>query len=135
MNFSKPVKILIGVFTLFVLLMPFLIMPLVFGFSIVPALVSEWESIADFAILFSIMPFVITMPLMMCYPLLQLVLQVLYIIQIVKNRQLTDTMRILFILGSFFMPIITLPIYFILYIWMKPANETGETKTATEASV
>lgn len=67
---------------------------------------------------------IIAMPLFMLYPFVQLALQVFYIIQAVKNKALTDTPRILFILGSYFMPFVALPLYFGMYIWRdesKPA--------------
>jgi hypothetical protein len=61
--------------------------------------------------------FLFLYPAMMCFSLGQLALQVFYIVLAVKNKELTDTVRILFIIGMFFMPFIAMPIYFVVYFW------------------
>lgn len=126
MTFTKPIKILIGVLTLLIILVPFFIMPLVWGFSMLSGLMMAAQpDQVEAPLVFAAMFFVL--PLFMLYPFVQLALQVFYIIQAVKNKTLTDTPRILFILGSFFMPFVALPLYYGMYIWRdapKPAVES-----------
>lgn len=139
MTFSKPIKILIGVLTLLVELTPFLVVPLFFMFPVFmgtfSALGSEMSEGAESLLaLFATLPFFIIMPLMWCYSFTHLVAQVFYIIQIVKNKVIGDTPRILFILGTFFMPIIAMPLFFILHIWKEPAQPAGEAGAASAAA-
>ncbi len=65
-------------------------------------------------------------PVMICFSLVQLGLQVFYVILEIKNKALTDTYRILFALGTFFLPYIAMPIYFIRYLW-KDAPPVAQT--------
>ena len=116
MTLTKPIKILIGILTLLIILVPLVIIPLVWGFSMLTGLVlAAQPERVEVPLMVVVMFF--AMPLFMLYPFVQLALQVFYIIHEVKNKFLTDTPRILFILGSFFLPFIALPAYFIMHIW------------------
>ena len=116
MTLTKPIKILIGILTLLIIVMPFILIPLVWGFSMLTGLVlAAQPERVEVPLMVVVMFF--AMPLFMLYPFVQLALQVFYIIHEVKNKFLTDTPRILFILGSFFLPFIALPAYFIMHIW------------------
>lgn len=125
MTFTKPIKILIGVLTLLIILVPFVIIPLMWGFSMLTGLMlAAQPEQTEVSLAFAVM--MIAMPLFMLYPFVQLGLQAVYIIHEVKNKVLTDTPRILFILGTYFMPFIALPVYYVMYIWRdapKPAVE------------
>lgn len=121
MNISKPVKILIGLLTLMVVLYPFVIMPafMMFfmynsGFSFI-----DPQNISNpYDMLQEMLPFMMVFyPIMMCLSVAQLGLQVFYIIHEIKNKALTDTYRILFAIGTFFMPYIAMPIYYFVSIW------------------
>ena len=126
MNISKPVKIGIGLLTLGAVLFPFVIMPtimlvMVFG-SGFPSFdphtgynFPEWEAMLPFMLVFYGM--------LMCYSLVQLGLQIFYVIHEIKNKSLTDTIRIIFILGNFFLPYVAMPIYFIAYLWKDAPQE------------
>lgn len=134
MTFSKPVKILIGVLTLLIELAPFLVVPLFFMLPVFMGTVSTLgselsEGAESLLALLVTMPFFIIMPLMWCYSFTHLVAQVFYIIQIVKNKVIGDTPRILFILGTFFMPIIAMPLFFILHIWKDPVKVASAAET------
>lgn len=132
MTFTKPVKILIGVLTLLIELTPILVAPLFFIFPVLMGTISTYESelskgAESLLALIATLPFFIIMPLMWCYALAHFLAQIFYIIQIVKNKVVSDTPRILFILGTFFMPVIAMPLFFILHIW-KDAPKTAEEK-------
>ena len=121
MNISKPVKILIGCLTAFGVLLPFLIMPMFVMFfmfsSGFPFFLSH--SVADpNEFVKTMLPMMMLFyPLMMCFSLVQLGLQIFYVIHEIKNKALTDTFRILFAIGTFLLPFIAMPIYFFVYLW------------------
>lgn len=125
MTLTKPIKILVGILTLLIILVPFVIIPLMWGFFMLTGLMlaAQPEQV-EVPLAFVVMFF--AMPLLMLYPFVQLAMQVVYVIHEVKNKTLTDTARILFLLGTYFMPYIGLPVYFIMHIWRdgpKPAVE------------
>ena len=120
MKISKPVKILIGVLTLLVVLIPFVIMPAVMMFLVFGAGFPFLDSQAMPS------PYDIGGPASGYDGFLsaddvqyfgQLGLQVFYVIHEIKNKAMTDTLRILFVLAHFFLPYIGMPIYFIAYLW------------------
>jgi hypothetical protein len=127
MNISKPVKILIGVLTVFAVLFPFIIMPafvMYFMFSSAfpffnPQSIPNPQDIAK-----TMLPMMMVFyPTMMCFSLVQIGLQIFYIIHEIKNKSLTDTFRILFAIGTFFLSFVAMPIYFIAYLWKDNAQE------------
>ena len=125
MTLTKPIKILIGILTLLIIVVPLVIIPLMWGFSMLSGLMLAAEAEKYEVLLMTVVMF-LAMPLFMLYPFVQLALQVFYIIHEVKHKTLTETPRILFILGSYFLPFITLPVYFVMHIWRdgpKPAVE------------
>lgn len=127
MNISKPVKIFVGFLTAFAVLFPFIIMPafvMVIMFSsgfpfFDPQSVPDPRDIEK-----TIIPFLMFFyPTMMCFSLAQLGLQIFYTIHEVKNKALTDTFRILFVIGNFFLPYVAMPIYFFVYLWKDAPQE------------
>jgi hypothetical protein len=127
MTISRPIKILVGVLTAFAVLFPFIIMPSFFMFLMYSSgfPVFDPQSLANpYEFEKSFMPMMLVFyPVMMCFSLVQLGLQVFYIVHEIKNKALTDTFRILFALGTFFMPFIAMPIYFIAYLWKDGSGE------------
>ena len=125
MTLTKPIKILIGILTLLIIVAPFVIMPLFFAFSMLPAFAAEFgNDMLEPPVFLGVM--LVMMPVMFLFPFVQLALQVFYVIHEVKNKTLTDTARILFLLGAYFMPYIGLPVYYVMHIWRdgsKPAVE------------
>jgi hypothetical protein len=121
MNISKPVKILIGCLTVFAILFPFVIMPAVMMFFVSTSgfLFFDPQSVtspSDFQkTMFPMMA--VFYPLMMCFSLVQLGLQIFYVVHEIKNKALNDTYRILFVIGTFFLPYVAMPIYFFVYLW------------------
>ncbi len=68
-------------------------------------------------------------PLMMCFTIVQFGLQIFYIVHIVKNRILGDTPKVLYTLGTFFMPFIAMPVYFIASLWNYELPDSQITST------
>lgn len=121
MNLRKPVKVFVGAMTALLALFPLVILPagsvlLLFSLGFPFADPQSAPSLEEFGgVLIPAM--LIFYPVAMCFSLLQVGLQVFYIIHEIKNKALTDTFRILFVLGTFFMPIVAMPIYFIVHVW------------------
>ena len=123
MHLSTPIKILIGLLTLLYIVSPLLI---VFAFFVPISLIPVFESttsLRDAEAIFALIP-LLMFPTVLCFNAFYFGLQIFYIVQVVKNRALTDTPRILFILGLFFLPFIAMPLYYLLYTW-KDAPQTA----------
>ena len=120
MKITKPVKIVIGLLTLGAVLFPFVIMPVMMVFLMLGSGFEFFDphfsrNLVDIE---AMLPFIFMFYLVMiCYSLVQLGLQIFYVIHEIKNKTLTDTIRILFTLGIFFLPHIAMPIYFFAYLW------------------
>lgn len=126
MNITKPVKIIIGLLTLGAVVFPFVIMPVMMMFLIFGSGFPFFEPHSGLHVpdIEGVLPFILVFYLlMMCYSLVQLGLQIFYVIHEIKNKALTDTIRILFTLGIFFMPYIAMPIYFFAYLWKDTPKE------------
>ncbi len=118
MSHSQPVKILIGLLTAALVVAPFFLVVFAMLFSFLPALpllAGESEPPEAFFLLFAALPLVLV-PAALCLNLLIFGLQIFYTVQILKNRQLSDTPRILFTLGTFFIPYLTMPIYYFTHL-------------------
>jgi hypothetical protein len=130
MNVSKPVKTLVGFLTVFAVLFPFVIGPLfmmffMFGFGFPFFDPRSFTDPSDFQkTMFPMM--MVFYPLMMCFSLVQVGLQVFYVIHEIKNKALNDTYRILFAIGTFMLPYIAMPIYFFAYLWKDQPQESQE---------
>lgn len=126
MNISKPVKILIGFLTAFAILFPFVVVPgfmmaFVFGSGF---FFSNHSFAGPFEMQRTMFPFMMVFyPLIMCFSLVQLGLQIFYLIHEIKNKALNDTYRILFAIGTFFLPYVAMPIYFFAYLWKDSVQE------------
>jgi len=127
MNISKSVKILIGFLTAFGVLFPFVIMP---GFMMFFVFSSGFpffdpQSISNpYDLQRTMFPMMMVFyPVMMCFSLVHLGLQIFYAIHEIKNKALNDTYRILFAIGTFLLPYVAMPIYFFAYLWKDNPQE------------
>ena len=127
MNISRPVKILIGALTVFAVFFPFVVMPafmMFFMFNLgFPFFDLQTIPGPDEFGKTTIIMMAFLYPLMMCSSLMQIGLQIFYITHEIKNKVLTDTFRILLVLGTFFLPYIAMPIYFVAYLWKDNPQE------------
>jgi hypothetical protein len=137
MSINKPTKIIIGLLTAFEILFPFLIMPgllmlLMSGFFL--PLFGAHASARLETLYRSMMPVIMVFyPTMMCFSVVQFGLQIFYIIHEIKNKALTDTFRILFVIGTFFLPHITMAIYYVAYLWRD--NTPGANPSPVQAGI
>ena len=133
MNLSKPVKILVGFLTAFAILFPFIIMPIfmmffMFSFGFLFFDPQSFTDPSDFPkIMFPMM--MVFYPVVMCFSLVQLSLQVFYVIHEIKNKALNDTYRILFAIGTFLLPYVAMPIYFFAFLWKDHPQESQALQT------
>jgi hypothetical protein len=132
MNLSKPIKIIIGILTLFAVLFPFVIVPAFWFLSIfnlgllgmdAPSSANSEEALK------AMLPFFGFVAVMMAYSLTHFGLEIFYIIHEIKNKAVSETNRILFVLGTFFLPYVAMPIYYILHVWRDTPAE-GESTPA-----
>ena len=127
MNINKPTKIIIGILTIFGIFFPFVIAPALMMFFVFSSGFPFFDpqSVPNpYEIQKTMFPVMMVFyPVMMCFGVVQLGLQVFYIIHEIKNKALTDTFRILFAIGTFFLPYIAMPIYFIAYLWKDNPQE------------
>jgi hypothetical protein len=119
---KTAIKVAVGVLTFLVLIFPFFIMPAFMFFvmsgSGFPLFLDPQTPMTPNGFdRFVPNIFLYFYPFVMCFSFGQLALQVFYLILVVKNKSLSDAMRILFIVGTFFMPFIAMPIYFVGYYW------------------
>ena len=127
MNVSRPVKTLVGFLTAFAVLFPFVIAPVLMMFVMFNSGFPFFDpqsmtGLRDFQkTMFPMM--MVFYPLMMCFSLVQLGLQIFYIIHEIKNKVLNDTYRILFAIGTFLLPYVAMPIYFFAYLWKDQPQE------------
>lgn len=135
MKTSKPTKIIIGILTFFVVAFPFLIMPafmmyFMYNFNFPFFDPQSIPNPSEFEKTFMPMMFVFY-PTMMCFSFVQLGLQIFYMIHVIKNKVLIDTFRILFAIGTFLLPYVAMPIYFIAYLW----NDNAEGLKPSQAEM
>ena len=127
MSPSKPLKIIIGVLTALVVVAPIFLVAISLGVSfLLPAsqVLSPRAPQPEFFAVFTALIPLLIIPAMFCFSILRLGLQVLYVVLIVKDRQLNDTPRILYTLGVYFLPYLAMPLYYILNFW-KDAPQTA----------
>jgi hypothetical protein len=120
MILSKPVKILLGIGTAWLTVFPaFFVaawMLMSIGMMAIPFLLRDRFSPA--ALLLLIIPFVLIFVLEFATIALQMFMLVFYLIHIIKNTVAPESLRIIFGVGNFFMPFISMPIYYYLFIWL-----------------
>jgi hypothetical protein len=128
MTLSKPLKITIGILTLFAVLFPFVIVPAFWFLSIfnlgllgmdAPSSANSEEALK------AMLPFFGFVAVMMAYSFTHLGLEIFYIIHEIKNKAASETNRILFVLGTIFLPYVAMPIYYIIYVWKDTPAEAA----------
>jgi len=131
MTLSKPVKILVGIMTIWYTLYLFLTIVgivLLFGYVFV-ALLTGGEAVASLrGLLTQILSFEIMLPVHFCSLFLEVGLLVFYLVHTIKNTKANDSMRIVLGLGHLFLPFVAMPIYYYLYIWRENPPEWAGAK-------
>ncbi len=114
MQLNKPIKILIGLGTLWIVLYPILFIA-VWLTMFIPFILSANNT--ETSTPFFMGPFFALFPLQCFTILLQFGLMAFYLIHVIKNTKASETIRIILGIGSFFLPYIALPVYYYLFIW------------------
>ncbi len=113
MKLSKALKVIIGIGTGVTTIWP-LILPLVWLFAIFTIPFADFESSQFLPLPFVV--FLVAMPLMMVASFIQIALQVFYWSHIILNRGASDAGKILFGIGCFMLPWLTMPIYYFIHV-------------------
>ncbi len=126
MTISKPVRILIGIMTVWyaIYLLLTLIGILILVGVVFVALMQGGESISNLRqLLRQILSLDMMLPVHLCSLLLEVGLLVFYLVHTIKNTKASDAMRIVLGLGHIFLPFVAMPIYYYLYIWRENPPE------------
>ena len=119
MTLSKPVRILIGIATLWYalyLLLTIVGIVLFFGYVLL-ALFTGGDAVSNLGPLFrQILSLEFMLPIHVCSLSLEVGLLIFYLIHAFKNTKASDSMRIVLGLGHLFLPFVAMPIYYYLYI-------------------
>lgn len=112
MKLSKPIQILVGLGTAWLIIYPILFVAIWLAMFGVGFMAQNQDVQPSFmALFFAVFP-------LHCLTIaLQLVLQVFYLIHVIKNTIASETIRIILGVGIFFLPFIAMPVYYYLFIW------------------
>lgn len=131
MTISKPVRILIGIMTVWyaIYLILTLIGILILVGVVFVALMQGGESISNLRqLLRQILSLDMMLPIHLCSLLLEVGLLVFYLVHTIKNTKASDAMRIVLGLGHIFLPFVAMPVYYYLYIWKDNPPEWAATR-------
>lgn len=138
MRLRKPVRIVVGIATIWYtlyLLLTILGILLFFGYVLV-SLVAGGQAIANLRPLFrEILALEILLPIHLCSLLLEVGLLIFYLVHTIRNTKASDSMRIVLGLGHLFLPFVSMPIYYYLYIWRAHPPEWAAAQTETVAAL
>jgi hypothetical protein len=116
---KDTIKLLIGFATAFISLFPFLMLPLLGLLMVLDLLFllmpSKFASHSQ--IILGIMASTLFAVFLstVCFKTLQLALKIFYIIHEIKNQSLANTHRMIFVIGTFWIPYIAMPIYYVAH--------------------
>ncbi|MBN8579809.1 MAG: hypothetical protein J0L96_03990 [Anaerolineae bacterium] len=112
MKLDKSIKILVGGGTFWVLFYPLLF--IIIWFLAIPGVMFSSPSESSFS-MFSM--FDLIFPLHCLTAIMQFALMGFYLFHIIKNTLVSDSIRVVFGIGIFFMPIIAMPVYYYFFVW------------------
>jgi hypothetical protein len=120
MNISKPFRIVIGLGTLWYIAYPLLFIGgMLLTMGLMPFFAGNENSLNSSGPFIAFPFFGLIFPLHFCTIFLGFGLIAFYLIHVIKNTKADETIRIILALGNFFMPFISMPIYYYLYIWLE----------------
>ncbi len=129
MTLSKPVRILVGVGTVWIILYPLLF--LAFWFSMMTGFMSSQDPEPPF-LFFSLFPAIF--PVHCLTFIIQFALMAFYLFHIIKNTAASEVLRVILGVGTFFMPYIAMPVYYYLYIWREQPPQWALAKETRSGS-
>jgi hypothetical protein len=113
MPISKPVKVIIGLFTAWIVLSPILFLGACVLFAVILIATPGQPQPQSDAFGWLIFPFIL---LAICTSFLHLGLQAFYLVHIILNKAGADAIRVIFAFGMLFLPYLAMPIYFLIYV-------------------
>jgi hypothetical protein len=137
MKLSKPIKVIVGLATAWIVIYPLLFLAIWFlmafgiffsaGFQAAEASEVPPPAMLPFGLFFGIFP-VHCLTILLNFALIPF-----YLIHVIKNTAAAEAVRIILGVGIFFMGFIAMPVYFYLYIWreqppawaLEPATRQG----------
>ncbi|HUN21866.1 MAG TPA: hypothetical protein PK299_01890 [Anaerolineales bacterium] len=130
MPLSKRNQILLGVFTLVEMGLPFVfVMGMMAIFSLITPNLnqSNFQPDPQQIVVFLLAFYGSMFCFVGLYGVLSIALRVIYVWSVVKMPQMGTSLQVILILGIFYFPIIALPIHFFLHIWGKEGEAGGVT--------
>jgi hypothetical protein len=115
MTLTNPIKVLVGVTTLLVVLLPFGLL-LLWGLMVIPTSMAGPSS--DYPFQVFDMVFALAFPMMCLFNILIYALMAFYVTHAIKNQGASDFVRIVALLAVFLLPYLGMPFYYIVYILM-----------------
>ena len=87
------------------------------------------EAILNLRVLFTrLSAFELLLPIHFCSLFLEVGLFIFYLVHTIKNKNASDSLRIVLGLGHLFLPFVAMPIYYYLYIWRENPPEWAVVK-------
>jgi hypothetical protein len=126
MTLNKPVKILVGLATLWYAIYLFFTVigvVLLFGY-IFFALMTGAKAVTDLQeLLMQTMSLGFMLPIHFCSLFLEVGLLIFYLVHTIKNTKASDALRIMLGLGHLFLPFVAMPVYYYLFLWRENPPE------------
>jgi len=124
MNISKPIKVLIGIATLWFAVYPVIFVGVIMiSMGVLPLLANKGGSPDPFFPIFGLI-----FPVHFCTIFIGFGLMVFYLIHVIKNTKADETIRIILGVGCFFLSFVAMPIYYYLFIWLENPPEWAAVK-------
>lgn len=108
MKLNQPIKILVGLGTIWMLLYPLVFVAFILFVPLIPL---ELEINLSY-LFFNVFGMLIILSLP-----IQIGLMLFYLIHVIKNKTASEVVRIILGIGLFLMPVIAMPVYYFTYIW------------------
>jgi len=135
MELSKRSKIALGIATILEVAFPLLIALLyMLVFFLTPLMMATNPKSEGSIFVFFFIGMLIFFFFMMFFSIFQILMKVIYLIIVLKNKQSTDLIKILFVLGTFYIPYIAMPFYYVLYILKEKTKDEGIQKEEDKVS-
>lgn len=134
MKLNKRSKIALSIATVLEVAFPLLIVLLyLLVFFLMPLLLAINPKGEGSIFVFFFIGMLLFSLIIIFFAIFQIVLKILYLAIIIQNKRSTDLVKILFVLGVFYVPYIAMPIYCLVYILKE--NSEGENLHAVDSTI
>ena len=126
MKLTRRAKIVAGIATAFYIGLPFIfagvvmLMAMAVPFFILSSEQSGRGEPPAFLFAFPFMIMSVMFPLQCVFLALTFGMMTFYLAHIIKNTSASDTTRIILAVGLVFMPMIAMPVYYLMHVWPEP---------------